>query len=64
MILDVYTSRTPENYGYPFLGTDIEPGVNRIVLELVSNVDDEGIATDGLLPLEQRVSNAFVLEAP
>ena len=64
LTLDAYTSRTPENYGYPLLGTDIEVGVNRIALALVVAVNDQGVAVGELLPLEQRVSNAFVLETP
>ncbi len=62
--LDVYTSRTPENYGHPLLGTDIMAGVNRLVFDIVASVDKEGIANDDPLPLEQRVSNAFELRAP
>ena len=64
LTVDVYTSRTPENHGYPLHGTDIMLGVNRVVLALAGNVDDEGFATGDLLPLEQRVSNAFELSAP
>lgn len=62
--LDVYTFRTPENYGYPLLGTDIMAGVNRLVFDIVASVDEQGVANDDPLPLEQRVSNTFFLEAP
>ncbi len=64
LVIDAYTSRTPENYGYPLIGTDIEVGVNRVVLDLFASVDDEGVAVGELLPPLQRVSNAFVLETP
>lgn len=64
LILDIYTTRTPENYGYPLLGTDIMTGVNRFVFDIVASVDENGVANGDLLPLEQRVSNAFELRAP
>lgn len=64
LTLEVYTARTPENYGDPLLGTDIMAGVNRFALYIAASVDDEGYAVDDLLPLEQRVSNAFELRAP
>jgi hypothetical protein len=64
LILDIYTTRTPENYGYPLLGTDIMTGVNRFVFDIVASVDENGVANGDLLPLEQRVSNAFELRVP
>lgn len=60
----VYTTRTPENYGVPLLGTDIMVGVNRLVFHIVASVDEDGVANDDLLPLHQRVSNAFELKVP
>ncbi len=49
---------------YPQLGSDLMPGVHRLVFAITASVDDEGFANDELLPLEQRVSNAFELQAP
>ncbi len=49
---------------FPQLGIDLVPGVHRFNFSIVASVDDAGVADNDLLPLEQRVSNAFELEAP
>lgn len=64
LTLRVYTVRTPEDYGDPLLGTDIMAGVNRFAFFIVASVNDEGGSNGNLLPLEERVSNAFELRAP
>ncbi len=60
--LTLDASRSPN--AEPGFGTDLVPGVHRFVFAVVSGVDEEGFANDNLLPLEQRVSNAFELRAP
>ena len=60
LTLDAY--RIPNRY--PQLGTDFVTGVSRFVFDIVTSVDDQGVASGDLLPLAQRVSNAFELEAP
>lgn len=60
LTLDAY--RIPDRY--PQLGTDFVPGVSRFVFSIVASVDENGVANDDFLPLEQRVSNAFELRAP
>lgn len=51
----------------PLFGVDLLPGVHRlrfVVANTESNGDADVVEGDELLPLEQRVSNAFELRAP
>jgi hypothetical protein len=61
--LDLSAFRSPN--AFPQLGTYLVPGVHRLVFLISSEPSEEGLRDqDDLLPLEQRVSNAFELEAP
>jgi len=63
--LTIYGSRLPDTF--PEFGIDLLPGVHRLVFVITSTRregDADVVGEDDLLPLEQRVSNAFELKAP
>lgn len=61
--LDLSGFRLPN--AFPQFGTDLVPGVHRVVFIISTQPNEEGgFELDELLLLEQRVSNAFELRAP